>query len=198
MNSDELNRQKEVTVELEQPLEMENFGLSENDNANVNDNDNANVNNIDKDHGTENDDGNDVNEGCNEVYLPSNDKNLLELMWKAMQENRKEDKAEQERIRRDIERNRKEDRERLEQLIGKFGEKVEKIRESLSDECERRVNKVAEDVTKLGNKTEDSIIAVNNKFREVEEIQGRQMSEAKVRHAAIETILSEHKTLKLV
>jgi hypothetical protein len=85
INSEKLNRQigqNEVTVELEQSVEKKNLGLIDNDN-------NVNA------------DGNDVNEVWNEKDLPGNDKDLLKLMWKAMQEDkrerekdRKEDKAE--------------------------------------------------------------------------------------------------------
>jgi hypothetical protein len=48
------------------------------------------------------------------------------------------------------------------------------------------------DVTKLKNKTENCIVAVNQKIREVEEVQSQQMSEARARYTAIKTKLSEH------
>jgi hypothetical protein len=67
------------------------------------------------------------------------------------------------------------------------------MRESLSDECEGRANKLAGDISKLENKTENSIVAVNKKIRKVEEVQSQQMSEARVSHTAIVTELAEHK-----
>jgi hypothetical protein len=118
-------------------------------------------------------------------------------MWKAMERYRKEDMERLERNRKEdmerLERNRKEDKENLGQLIREFKEDVEKMKESLSEKCEGRANKLAGDIAKLENKTENSIVEVNKKIRKVEEVQSQQMSEARVSHTAILTELTENK-----
>jgi hypothetical protein len=114
-------------------------------------------------------------------------------MWKTMQE----EKIKRERARRETEEkqeiNRREDRERLEQLIKQFREDVERMRESLVEKCEERASKLAVDISNLENKTERSIVEMNNKIQKVEKVQSQQMSEATVSQTAILTELVEYK-----
>jgi hypothetical protein len=109
-------------VGQKQSLEKENFGLSDNDN--------------------------DVNEVCNEIEdLPSSDKNLLKLMWKAMQEDKiererdRKDRAEQERIRRESEegheRDRKDDRAEQERIRRESEERMERLERNRKEHWER-------------------------------------------------------------
>lgn len=71
-------------------------------------------------------------DACSETRkLPNHSNDILNVMWKTMQE----EKIERERIRRETEEkqetNRMEDKERLEQLLKQIREDVERMKESL-------------------------------------------------------------------
>jgi len=144
-------------------------------------------------------------EACSETdKLPNHSNDLLNMIWKTLQE----DKIEQERIRQETEekqpkirredkaeseRNIKEDKERLEQLIKQIRDDVERMKEVLVQRCEDRASKLAADILDLEKKTQHSIVEINNKIHSVEEIQCQQMSETRDSQATIVTELVEHK-----
>lgn len=136
---------------------------------------------------------NDTNaDACSETKkLPNLRNNLLNMMWKTMQE----EKTERERIRRETEEkqetNRMEDKEKLEQLIKQIREDVERMKESLVKKCEDRTRKLAANISNLEKKTQRSIVEITR--YKVWELHCQRMSEAKVSQAAVLTELVEHK-----
>jgi len=100
-------------------------------------------------------------DACSETKkLPNLSNNLLNMMWKTMQE----EKMERERIRRETgekqETSRMEDKERLEQLIKQIREDVERMKESLVKKYEDRARKLAADISNLEKKTQHSIVEI--------------------------------------
>jgi hypothetical protein len=97
-------------------------------------------------------------DACSETEkLPNHSNDLLNMIWKTM----REEKIEQERIRRETdekqETNRMEDKERLEQLIKQISEDVEQMKESLFKKCEDRASKLAADISNFEKKTQHSL-----------------------------------------
>jgi len=110
-------------------------------------------------------------DACSETEKLTNYSNdLLNMIWKTMQE----EKIEQERNRQETEEkqetNRMEDKERLEQLIKRISEDAERMKEIIVKKCEDRASKLAADISNLENKTQHSIVEVNNKMQSVENL----------------------------